>query len=172
MLGGARAGLDGDRVGRRTALIGSMLVFGSTTIAAAAAGDVWTLGALRFATGIGLGGAIPNAAALAAEYAPKAQRPIAVTVAIVCIPFGGMLAPLVAIPAVPAFGWRALFAPEFRVDTVALWMSFLRACLPCISPSAGSRRSWRTRGSVRRLPAWGLPHSTWAASRVRSSVVS
>lgn len=109
MLGSALAGLAGDRWGRRTALLGSMLVFGSTTTAAAAVGDVSTLGALRFLTGIGLGGAIPNAAALAAEYVPKPQRPIAVTVTIVCVPFGAMLAGLLAIPVLPVLGWRALF---------------------------------------------------------------
>ncbi len=37
---------------------------------------------------------MPNAAALAAEYVPARQRPIAVTVTIVCVPLGGTLAGL------------------------------------------------------------------------------
>ena len=64
MAGGAIAGLVGDRLGRRTALLGSLFVFGVMTMAVAAVESVWTLGLLRFLTGLGLGGAIPNAAAL------------------------------------------------------------------------------------------------------------
>jgi AAHS family 4-hydroxybenzoate transporter-like MFS transporter len=109
MVGSAVAGLAGDRLGRRFALLGSVVIFGAMTLAVAFANSVATLAALRFLTGLGLGGAIPNAAALAAEYVPARQRPLAVTVTIVCVPAGGMLAGLAAIPALPAFGWRVLF---------------------------------------------------------------
>lgn len=110
MIGGAAAGMMGDRVGRRVALLASMALFGIATLAVAAAGSVAGLAALRFIAGVGLGGAMPNAAALAAEYVPLRQRPIAVTLTIVCVPLGGTLAGLIAIPALPALGWRALFA--------------------------------------------------------------
>jgi AAHS family 4-hydroxybenzoate transporter-like MFS transporter len=109
MLGGAVAGVVGDRLGRRVALLGSMFVFGAMTMAVAFVDSVPALALLRFLTGLGLGGAIPNAAALAAEYVPIRQRPIAVTVTIVCVPFGATLAGLIAIPALPVFGWRMLF---------------------------------------------------------------
>jgi AAHS family 4-hydroxybenzoate transporter-like MFS transporter len=109
MAGGAFAGLVGDRLGRKVALLSSMLIFGAMTVGVAVVDDIWSLGLLRFLTGVGLGGAIPNAAALAAEYVPKRQRPIAVTVTIVCVPLGATLAGLIAIPALPAIGWRALF---------------------------------------------------------------
>jgi MFS transporter, AAHS family, 4-hydroxybenzoate transporter len=69
-----------------------------------------SLGVLRFVAGIGLGGAIPIAATLSAEYVPAAQRPLAVTLAIVCVPLGGTLAGLFAIPALAALGWRGTFA--------------------------------------------------------------
>jgi MFS family permease len=55
------------------------LLFGATTIVVAGAHDVATLAVLRLLAGIGLGGAMPNAAALAAEYVPLRQRPFAVT---------------------------------------------------------------------------------------------
>jgi AAHS family 4-hydroxybenzoate transporter-like MFS transporter len=67
------------------------------------------LGVLRFLAGLGLGGAMPNAAALASEYVPKRQRPFAVTLTIVCIPLGGTLAALLAGQVLPHYGWRALF---------------------------------------------------------------
>src|SRR4051794_5617532 len=47
MIGGAVAGLAGDRVGRRVALLGSLALFGSATLAVAAAGSVGGLGWLR-----------------------------------------------------------------------------------------------------------------------------
>lgn len=110
MVGGAAAGIAGDRWGRRTALLGCMALFGSATLAVAAAPSVAALGVLRFVAGIGLGGAMPNAAALAAEYVPARRRAMAVTLTIVCIPVGGTLAGLIAIPLLPALGWRGLFA--------------------------------------------------------------
>jgi MFS transporter, AAHS family, 4-hydroxybenzoate transporter len=56
-----------------------------------------------------LGGAMPNAAALASEYVPRRQRPFAVTLTIVCIPLGGTLAALISARVLPVYGWRMLF---------------------------------------------------------------
>jgi AAHS family 4-hydroxybenzoate transporter-like MFS transporter len=109
MIGGAGAGMAGDRAGRKTALLGSMLLFGAATLAATAVNDVVTFGALRFVAGIGLGGALPNAASLAAEYVAVAHRPLAVTLTIVCVPVGGVIAGLLAVPGLPALGWRGMF---------------------------------------------------------------
>ena len=126
MAGGAVAGLVGDRFGRKVALLSSMVIFGAMTVGVAFVDSISSLGLLRFLTGVGLGGAIPNAAALAAEYVPKRQRPIAVTVTIVCVPLGATLAGLIAIPALPAIGWRALFLVGGVMPLVAavalIWM--------------------------------------------------
>jgi AAHS family 4-hydroxybenzoate transporter-like MFS transporter len=119
VTGGALAGLLGDRIGRRVTLIASMIVFGGMTLAVAGAGSVAALAVLRFLAGLGLGGAVPNAAALAAEYVPKAQRPMAVTITIVCVPLGATLAGLAAIPALPDFGWRAMFFAGGLIPLVA-----------------------------------------------------
>ena len=109
MIGGAAGGLAGDRLGRRGALLGSVALFGVATSAVSAIHSVDGLMILRLLAGIGLGGAMPNAAALAAEYVPRRQRPFAVTLTIVCVPLGGTLAGLIALRVLPAFGWRALF---------------------------------------------------------------
>jgi AAHS family 4-hydroxybenzoate transporter-like MFS transporter len=109
MVGGLVAGFVGDRFGRRAALLGSMWVFGILTVAAAFANSTESLTVLRFLAGIGLGGAMPNAAALAAEYVPVRMRPVAVTVTIVCVPLGGTLAGLLGIQVLPTLGWRNLF---------------------------------------------------------------
>lgn len=52
---------------------------------------------------------MPNATALAAEFVPLRQRPIAVTVTIVCVPLGATLAGFVGVALLPIYGWRALF---------------------------------------------------------------
>jgi AAHS family 4-hydroxybenzoate transporter-like MFS transporter len=109
MIGGAVAGMAGDRIGRKNALIGTMLLFGAATAAAGFAQDILTLGITRFLAGIGLGGALPNAAALAAEFVPSRHRALAVTMTIVCVPLGGTLAGLLALRILPTLGWRMLF---------------------------------------------------------------
>ena len=109
MVGGAIAGLVGDRLGRRSAMIGSVFLFGVMTLAAATASGVLTLGVLRFIAGLGLGGAVPNAAALASEYVPRRHRPFAVTLTIVCVPLGATIAALLGGRILPALGWQALF---------------------------------------------------------------
>jgi len=109
MLGGLLGGVLGDRAGRRTALLGSVLTFGLLTLAVAWVSSVEMLGALRFLAGVGLGGAMPNAAALASECVPARRRALAVTLTIVCIPLGGALAGELAARVIPAYGWRTLF---------------------------------------------------------------
>jgi AAHS family 4-hydroxybenzoate transporter-like MFS transporter len=109
MVGGAIGGIIGDRFGRRVALLGSVVAFGVLTILVSFAGGVAMLTVLRFLAGLGLGGAMPNAAALSSEYVPRRQRPFAVTLTIVCIPLGGSLAGIVGGQILPRFGWHGLF---------------------------------------------------------------
>ena len=124
MIGGLIGGIVGDRLGRRTALLGSVLAFAVLTFAIAFANSIEMLGALRFLAGVGLGGAMPNAATLASEYVPRKQRPFAVTLTIVCIPLGGVLAGELAARIIPTYGWRALFIAGGLVPVVlaaVLW---------------------------------------------------
>ena len=109
MVGGFIGGFAGDRFGRRVALLGSVVSFGVLTLLVSFAGGVAMLTVLRFFAGLGLGGAMPNAAALSSEYVPRRQRPFAVTLTIVCIPLGGSLAGLVGGQILPRFGWHGLF---------------------------------------------------------------
>jgi AAHS family 4-hydroxybenzoate transporter-like MFS transporter len=109
MIGGLIGGILGDRLGRRTALLGSVVAFAVLTLAIAFVNSIEMLAVLRFLAGVGLGGAMPNAATLASEYVPRRQRPFAVTLTIVCIPLGGAIAGELAAQVIPAYGWRMLF---------------------------------------------------------------
>jgi AAHS family 4-hydroxybenzoate transporter-like MFS transporter len=110
MLGGLAAGLLGDRFGRKSALLWSVFVFGAATSAVSLVEGLTALAVLRFVAGLGLGGALPNATALASEYVPRDRRALAVTLTIVCVPLGGSLAGLLAVNLLPVAGWRGLFA--------------------------------------------------------------
>ena len=107
MFGGVFGGMLGDRIGRRTALLSSVIAFAALTFVVATVNSVFLLALFRFLCGLGLGGAMPNAAALASEYVPRRKRAFAVTLTIVCIPLGGTLAALLSAQVLPMYGWRA-----------------------------------------------------------------
>ena len=109
MIGGLLGGLAGDRFGRRPTLIACVMLFGALTCVMALVESIGALSLLRFLAGIGLGGAMPNAATISSEYVPTRQRAFAVTATIVCIPLGGALAGEIAAFVIPVSGWRALF---------------------------------------------------------------
>jgi AAHS family 4-hydroxybenzoate transporter-like MFS transporter len=140
MVGGLAAGLVGDRIGRRTALLGSMILFGVLTFTAAFVHTPEMMAALRFMAGLGLGGAMPNAATLAAEYVPARLRPVAVTITIVCVPLGATLAGVLGIQVLPLIGWRNLFIAGGLVPVAAAIV--LRFILP-ESPHFLARREHR-----------------------------
>jgi len=154
MIGGALAGIAGDRLGRRTALLASMVVFGVMTLAAATAAGPAALGWLRLLAGIGLGGAMPNAAALVAEFVPLRHRPIAVTVTIVCVPLGATIAGLLGIRVLPVLGWRMLFVAGGVIPLVAA--AVLLRLLP-ESPRFLVRHPGRWQELVRFLARIGHP---------------
>jgi MFS transporter, AAHS family, 4-hydroxybenzoate transporter len=107
--GGFALGPWGDRRGRRPALLLSAAIFGFGTVASAAATSLEQLVVLRLLTGVGLGGALPNATALMAEFAPPRVRAQAIAAALVGVPIGGMLGAAIAAEVIPAFGWRVIF---------------------------------------------------------------
>ena len=103
-IGTMIAGALGDRLGRKPVLIGCVLFIGMLTAGTALANDVTTLGVMRFLAGLGLGGALPNATTLSAEYTPAKHRALGVVLTIVCIPFGGMLGDIIAAEVLPTHG--------------------------------------------------------------------
>src|SRR6516164_5155773 len=107
--GSACAGMLADRIGRRWAVIGSVLLFGIATCAVSLANSPSSVGWLRFVAGFGIGGALPISTTLVAEFTPSRLRAFAVTATIVCVPLGGMFAGVFAASILPNYGWRALF---------------------------------------------------------------
>src|SRR3954470_13632016 len=74
MIGALIFGPLADRIGRKRIIVFSTATFGLGTLATVFAGDATTLIVLRFLTGLGLGGAMPNAVALTSEFSPHRRR--------------------------------------------------------------------------------------------------
>jgi MFS transporter, AAHS family, 4-hydroxybenzoate transporter len=108
-IGAAAGGLIGDRFGRRIGLIGSMVLFGVASAATAACSGVVNLSLLRTLACLGVGGALPNCAALLAEFTPLRHRSMAIAIGMIGIPLGGVLAGAVGACLLPRFGWQSLF---------------------------------------------------------------
>lgn len=108
-IGAALGGWLADRTGRKTVLVTSMIAFGLFSMGTALAADANMLIAMRFLTGLGLGGAMPNIIALTAEASRPQERALRVTLLTAGIPFGGALVPLIALILGPEFDWRTIF---------------------------------------------------------------
>jgi AAHS family 4-hydroxybenzoate transporter-like MFS transporter len=143
-IGGPVAGYCGDRFGRRSTLIVCVAIFGLATMATAFVHGLTGLTLLRIATGMGTGGALPNAGTLTAEFAPLRRRPAAVKLTMVCVPLGGMLGGLLAARVLPIFGWRGLYAIGGALPL--LFAALMWAALPesprflVCSPAWGTKR--------------------------------
>lgn len=108
-IGALMGGWLGDRIGRRTVLIGSMLLFGVGTAAVAwTDGLVW-LTVLRVVGGLGFGAAAPNAITLASEWLGGSLRLRAISWMSIGAPLGGLIGALILIGYLAQLGWRGSF---------------------------------------------------------------
>lgn len=109
-LGSVLFGMLVDRLGRKTGLIASVVIFGLATLTIPAlATSVETFLLIRFIAGIGMGGVAPSFIALVSENVPAHVRSRAVMVAVGCVSLGAFLGGLVSRVAIPAYGWRSIF---------------------------------------------------------------
>ncbi|MGA2055214.1 MAG: MFS transporter [Bradyrhizobium sp.] len=109
MLGAMLLGNFGDRFGRKHMIVAGSLLFGLFTLASAWADGLTSLLVLRTIAGIGLGGSIPNAIALVAEYAPARDRATRVGIMFIGYTIGSALGGVIAAQLIPAWGWPSVF---------------------------------------------------------------
>ena len=97
-----------DRYGRKTILMFCVAFFGLASLASAYSSSFGMLIALRFLTGLGLGGAMPNSVTLSSEYAPSKHRSVLVTTMFCGFTLGSALGGIGGAHLVEAFGWRSV----------------------------------------------------------------
>jgi len=106
MIGAMTSGPIADRWGRKWPVIVSTLSFAGFSLITLRVASFDQLLALRFLTGLGLGGAMPNVVALASEFVPRRVLPHVVTLLFVGMPLGGVLSGLLSAATIPRHGWQ------------------------------------------------------------------
>jgi len=109
ILGSVVCGYLADKIGRRRLILTTLGLCGVATCLLGFATSPQEMMVWRLLTGCAIGGALPVCTTLAAEFAPLRYRTIIVTVSIVCVPLGGVLAGLISQPILVHFGWQMSF---------------------------------------------------------------
>ncbi|MFM0700703.1 MFS transporter [Paraburkholderia sediminicola] len=127
MIGAVTLGPLADRLGRKKILVLSTFAFGACAFATAFVHTLPELLVIRFLTGIGLGGAMPNVVALASEFSPCRHARVCVTLLFCGMPAGAVSGGLVSAALLPAYGWHAVFyfgglLPMAVALAVLVWM--------------------------------------------------
>jgi MFS family permease len=121
-LGGVLFGFLADRVGRKRALMASILTYSVCSFASGLATSVAMLAAARFVLGLGMGGEWNTGATLVAETWPTELRAKAIAIVQSSWAIGFAVAALIAGPVAHYFGWRAVFFVGILPALLTLWM--------------------------------------------------
>jgi AAHS family 4-hydroxybenzoate transporter-like MFS transporter len=136
LLGSLCAGLLGDRLGRKPVLIGCVATFGVFSLLSAFAGSPLELTGLRFLTGLGLGGGVPLAVALATDFAPAMAEGRFLVLMSGAVPIGFAVGGFLASQLVGLFGWPAIFVTG---GVLSRWLPE-SAALGAVSQNTPTRR--------------------------------
>ena len=112
VIGAVWVGRLSDRVGRKFAVIGSVIVLSIFTLLCAFAISPWMFGAFRLLAGIGLGGLVPSVNAMTSDLVPRKTMSAWATVMMSGVPLGGSIAAVLAqfiVPSHEDWGWRFMF---------------------------------------------------------------
>ncbi len=127
VIGAVTGGRIADVFGRRRTLVVSLTLFGLSSLLTAQVGNATELFLARLATGLGLGGAMPNFIALSSESAAAGRRLRTVTLVTAMMPLGGAVAGLMALGERLGWSWRSIFlvggaGPLLVALVMAFWM--------------------------------------------------
>mgnify|MGYP000953974545 FL=1 len=97
-----------DRFGRKRVIEFCVALFGVFSLLSAFSPDLETLVILRFLTGLGLGGAMPNTITMTSEYLPARRRGALVTLMFCGFTLGSAFGGVVSAQLVPLIGWPGI----------------------------------------------------------------
>jgi AAHS family 4-hydroxybenzoate transporter-like MFS transporter len=109
MIAAMSAGPIADRWGRKWPIIFSTITLAVFSILTAHSTSFSQLLIYRFLTGLGLGGALPNAVAVSSEYVPKRLMAVLVAVLFCGLPLGGFICGTLSTMMLPVWGWQSVF---------------------------------------------------------------
>jgi MFS family permease len=121
-LGGIIFGFAADRIGRKRALMASILTYSLCSFASGLATSIAMLAAARFVLGLGMGGEWNTGATLVAESWPTELRAKAISIVQSSWALGFAAAALVAGPVARYYGWRAVFFAGILPAIITLWI--------------------------------------------------
>ncbi len=121
-VGGILFGLLADRIGRKHALMASILTYSLCSFASGLATNIAMLAAARFVLGLGMGGEWNTGASLVAESWPTELRAKAISMVQSSWALGFAAAALVAGPVARSYGWRAVFFVGILPAIVTIWI--------------------------------------------------
>jgi len=136
-IGGILFGFLADRIGRKQALMASILTYSICSFASGLATSIAMLAVARFVLGLGMGGEWNTGATLVAESWPTEFRAKAISMVQSSWALGFAAAALVAGPVARYYGWRAVFFVGILPAMVTLW----------IQRSVPESEMWRERQS-------------------------
>ena len=124
IIGSFIFGWIGDKFGRKTSILSSLVLFAICTLFCAWCTNVMQITILRILVTIGVGGLTPCVVAINNDYAPAGSKMKRVTTLFVGMNFGSALTGIIAAWLLPTFGWQsimyvgALLPAVFAVFTV------------------------------------------------------
>jgi MFS family permease len=121
-IGGVLFGLIADRIGRKRALMASILTYSVCSFMSGLATSIAMLAFARFVLGLGMGGEWNTGATLVAESWPTEFRAKAISIVQSSWALGFAAAALIAGPVARYFGWRAAFFVGILPAAVTLWI--------------------------------------------------
>lgn len=108
-FGGILFGVLADRIGRKNALMATVLIFSLMSGLSGLAQNIWQLALARTLLGLGMGGEWASGALLVSETWPAEHRGKAIGIMQGGWAIGYIFAAIVAGTILPVFGWRILF---------------------------------------------------------------
>jgi MFS family permease len=121
-VGGVLFGFIADRIGRKRALMATILTYSVFSFACGLSTTILMLACFRFALGLGMGGEWNTGAALVAETWPDEQRAKALAIVQSSWAIGYALAALVAGIVLQFANWRAVFFVGVLPALVIFWI--------------------------------------------------
>jgi len=98
-----------DRLGRKIAVLGAVVLFGVFSLLTMTAGTLNEVLIWRFLTGLGLGGAIPTTLTVVSDFSPRRLRGALAMLVALANTIGSSLGAFLSGALIPVFGWPSVF---------------------------------------------------------------